>query len=154
MISGILSFVIDSKTFLHIRPLYKVPLFCCLGVSVTFALIFSLLDFINFFFYACRDDQQSRPLIESTSQIFLILGSSVLMGFLFGFVFGMLDVEDARISHLRVSILRDQSICYPIGTLVGGIAACLNERLRNKIPKYRFEPLDIDDFDAGDGIDL
>lgn len=66
------------------------------------------------------------------------------MGFMFGVVFGMvlanirsfnsfldgctglLDIEDVRMSHLRVALVRDEGICYPIGALIGGIGACKN----------------------------
>lgn len=70
-------------------------------------------------------------LIGSASQINVILFSSSLLGFLFGFVFGVVDIEDYRGAAMR-RILWDDELyfCYPVGLLVGGAAGYLNEVLR------------------------
>lgn len=51
---------------------------------------------------------------------YLVVGSACLMGLSFGLVFGLMDVEDAKMSHIRIELMREESICYPIGAIIGG----------------------------------
>jgi hypothetical protein len=73
--------------------------------------------------------------------VYLVVGTAVLMGFVFGMVFGLLDVEDETVSHLRMALQREESICYPIGALIGGVATVLNQLLREKHQDYAFNPV-------------
>eukprot|EP00474_Spongospora_subterranea_P011141 CRZ11599.1 hypothetical protein [Spongospora subterranea] len=142
--SGFICFVLDTPIVSRFGWASKVPLFCCLGISVVFALLFAILDIVNFMVTTCQTET-SPGLIETEEQVHLILATSVCMGIVFGFVFGMLDVEDVQISHLRLAFMRDQSICYPIGAALGAIAAMFNHHLAARQPKYAFTALSSDD---------
>lgn len=85
--------------------------------------------------------------MESETQVYLVVVTAVIMGAVFGFIFGLLDVEDEQLSHLRLALLREESYCYPIGALVGGAAAAINQSLRERQDQYRFEPMQDDDLD-------
>lgn len=142
--SGLICFVLDTPLVNRFGWMSKVPLFCCLGVSVVFALLFAILDIVNFFVSTCQTET-SPGMIETEEQVHLILATSVFMGVVFGFVFGMLDVEDVEIAHLRLAFMRDQSICYPIGAALGAIAALFNQHLAAQQPKYAFSALSTDE---------
>jgi hypothetical protein len=61
------------------------------------------------------------------------------MGAMFGFIFGAFDIEDQNIFRIQVLLMREESVCYPIGTLIGAVAAILNEHLRLTQNKYHFQ---------------
>ena len=52
------------------------------------------------------------------------------MGTILGLIFGMLDIEDESLSHLRIALLNEEHYCYPIGFLLGAVAGYLNEKFR------------------------
>lgn len=146
MLSGFLCFVLEKNWFISMSPHMKVPMYALLGVAVTFALLFSIIDLINYCCGQCQSEY-SKPLVETEAQVYLVVVTAVSMGFVFGLVFGMLDVEDEALSHLRVALMREESICYPIGAVVGGIAAALNQYMREQTDHYRFEPYQDEDLD-------
>jgi hypothetical protein len=47
---------------------HQVPLYSILGISVTFALLFSIIDLLNYG-CACMQDETSKPLIETETQV-------------------------------------------------------------------------------------
>jgi len=51
----------------------------------------------------------------------------------------------------RSSILKflslAHSICYPIGAVLGGLAAAANQWLRDKNDQYKFDPVHDDELD-------
>eukprot|EP00455_Lapot_gusevi_P020193 TRINITY_DN2145_c0_g1_i2.p2 TRINITY_DN2145_c0_g1~~TRINITY_DN2145_c0_g1_i2.p2 ORF type:complete len:237 (+),score=59.26 TRINITY_DN2145_c0_g1_i2:74-784(+) len=146
LFSGILCFVLEKNWFSSIGAGAKIPLYSILGVSVTFALLFSIIDLLN---YCCASWQGegTKPLIETETQVYLLAASALAMGSVFGLIFGLLDVEDEKLGSLRVALLREQSICYPIGVVLGGLAACANQYLRENASEYRFDPLASDELD-------
>jgi hypothetical protein len=46
----------------------------------------------------------AKPLVSSGTQIKLVVATSTVLGAAFGFIFGLLDVEDARLSHLSMQL--------------------------------------------------
>ena len=52
------------------------------------------------------------------------------MGFLYGILFGIMDVEDASIFKMKVVAMKDQKYCYPIGIILGFIGGFLNQYMR------------------------
>jgi hypothetical protein len=81
----------------------------------------------------CSASLASLRLSTSSAQVYLLVVSALVMGFSFGLIFGLLDVEDESLGHLRVALLREQSICYPIGAALGGLAAMANQHLRDQV---------------------
>ncbi|KEP65181.1 UNVERIFIED_CONTAM: membrane protein, putative [Hammondia hammondi] len=129
IVSGFLCFVLKKNWFVGLHPVVKVPLYTLLGIAVAFALTFSLVDMVNYllgFFQSAV----AKPLVESKEQVNLVLCTALLMGGLFGFIFGVLDVEDEVQYHVRLALLREQHLCYPIGAIFGGLAGLGNEILR------------------------
>ncbi len=153
LVSGLLCFILEKNWFVNMSPGLKVPLYSILGVAVCFALLFSIIDLINYCCGLCSNDQDSKPLVETEMQVYLVVAAAVIMGFIFGLVFGLLDVEDADMAHLKVALLREESICYPIGALLGGVASAINQYLREESDDYTYNTLDDDDLEDDDDDD-
>eukprot|EP01006_Ploeotia_vitrea_P062257 TRINITY_DN809_c0_g1_i1.p2 TRINITY_DN809_c0_g1~~TRINITY_DN809_c0_g1_i1.p2 ORF type:complete len:258 (-),score=130.22 TRINITY_DN809_c0_g1_i1:84-791(-) len=146
LMSGLLCFVLEKNWFMSMAPGWKVPLYSMLGIAVTFALLFSIIDLINYCCGLCQGDD-SKPLVETESQVYLVVATAVVMGFVFGLIFGLLDIEDEKLTHLRIALMREQSICYPIGAVLGAISAALNQWFREQPEQYRFDPVHDDELD-------
>jgi len=133
--SGLLSCFLQ-KSFLAALPrVVKVPLYSLLGISISFALIFSAIDLINIAVGLFRLSPGSNP-IENMTQVSLILTVTLTMGAIFGFIFGLMNVDDEIQYHVRMSLLREEQYCYPIGAGVGLFAGFANEFLRQKENHY------------------
>eukprot|EP00462_Mataza_sp_D1_P000801 CAMPEP_0175092654 /NCGR_PEP_ID=MMETSP0086_2-20121207/2578_1 /TAXON_ID=136419 /ORGANISM="Unknown Unknown, Strain D1" /LENGTH=94 /DNA_ID=CAMNT_0016365531 /DNA_START=464 /DNA_END=748 /DNA_ORIENTATION=- len=89
----------------------------------------------------------TKPLVETETQVYLVVTSAILMGFSFGLVFGILDVEDEKASNIKLAMMREENICYPIGAIFGAIATVVNQQLREDNGDYAFDPLDDDVLD-------
>eukprot|EP00919_Chromeraceae_sp_WS-2016_P069772 GHVR01165412.1.p1 GENE.GHVR01165412.1~~GHVR01165412.1.p1 ORF type:complete len:244 (-),score=44.79 GHVR01165412.1:245-976(-) len=129
IISGVICFMLERHLFVHMSALSKIPLYVLLGVSVSFALVFSIVDFVNFI-GGFMQNEHTKPVVESKAQVYLILLVSVIMGSVFGLVFGVLDVEDELQFHIRLSLIREEHYCYPVGAILGLMAGAGNELLR------------------------
>lgn len=147
-LSGFICLILDTSLIMSMSNLVKIPLYTILGASVCFALLFSIIDIMNYFSGMCCDSDDNQAIIQSENQVYLVVGTSLVMGGLFGFIFGWLDVEDASFYHLRVALMREESVCYPIGAVVGGLGAAANQWLRESQQKeYKFDPIRDDDLD-------
>merc|ERR1712136_23327 len=144
--SGALCFLLNRHTFANLSPLMKVPLYMTLGLAVAFALTFSLVDILNYltgFFQASI----AKPIVESSQQVYLVLMVSVAMGVVFGFTFGLLDVEDEHLYHIRVALMREEHYCYPMGVILGAFAGFGNEYFRQKDDYAMYPSLATTEFD-------
>lgn len=65
------------------------------------------------------------------------------MGMLFGLIFGFMDVEDQDLYDFRLALINEESYCYPIGLVIGGVCGAANEYLNKDI---KYEP-PMDSFD-------
>lgn len=129
--SGLLCFILDRRIFVGLQSWLKVPLYMCLGLTVAFALTFSVIDFLNYAIGLCQSSV-AKPLVESTQQVYLVLVVSLAMGVVFGFTFGLLDVEDEKAHHIKVALLREEQYCYPMGAILGAFAGYGNEWYRQQ----------------------
>merc|ERR1719188_757874 len=131
IVSGFLCFVLDKRFFMGLKLWMKVPLYTVLGSSVCFAMTFAIVDVLN---YAIGFFQTAvaKPIVESVHQVGLVLVVSVMMGFVFGFTFGVLDVADEEVYHLRVALLRDEKITQPVGIALGAFAGAGLEYCRQR----------------------
>ncbi len=127
--SGLLCFVLQKDWFVGLNYLCKVPFYAMLGISFVFIVIFILSDCINYCSLTCSDTN-TIPIIESAQQIYVLAGAAIAVGFLYGLIFGILDVEDANMYRLSLVALKDESYCYPIGIVVGLVAGFLNQMMR------------------------
>lgn len=129
--SGALCFLLDRHVFVGLSPAVKVPLYMVLGLAVAFALTFSIVDVLNYVLGFCQNSV-SKPMVESPQQVYLVLVVSVIMGVAFGFTFGLLDVEDEQVYHIRVALMREEHFCYPLGVVLGALSGVGNEYYRQQ----------------------
>lgn len=45
------------------------------------------------------------------------------MGGIFGFIFGLLDVEDESSHHIRLALMKAENCCFPLGAVLGGLVS-------------------------------
>ena len=100
--------------------IFKVPLYTVLGTSVAFAPTFSVVDFVKFAF-GFLQVSVAKPFVESASQVYMVLATALLMGGIFGLIFGAMDVEDQVSYQIRLALLREERYCYPVGAILGGL---------------------------------
>lgn len=131
IVSGALCFMLDRRMFVGLAPWMKVPLYMTLGLAVAFALTFSIVDLLNYILGFCQSSV-AKPIVESSQQVYLVLVVSLAMGIIFGFTFGLLDVEDEQAYHIRVALMREEHYCYPMGIALGALAGFGNEHFRQK----------------------
>lgn len=133
--SGFLCFILEKNWFVGLSATTKIPLYTVLGVSVAFALVFSLVDLVNYLM-GFLQASIARPIVESTHQVYLIMSIALVMGASFGFIFGAMDVEDEIQYQVRLALLKEERTCLPIGALLGAVAGFGNEFLRLKSDEY------------------
>ncbi|XP_954539.1 uncharacterized protein TA19265 [Theileria annulata] len=134
--SGLLCFFLRKNWFIALPTSLKTVVYTLLGVSTSFALTFTIVDIINYFM-ATLETTVSKPLVESKSQVHLILSIALVMGAIFGFTFGLMDVEDEAAYHVQLALMKEEKYTYPIGILLGGAAGFGNEYLRQQ-ESWRF----------------
>ncbi|ETW30143.1 hypothetical protein PFFCH_02454 [Plasmodium falciparum FCH/4] len=75
----------------------------------------------------------------------MILLFTITMGGIFGFIFGLLDVEDESSHHIRLALMKAENCCFPLGAVLGGIAGFGNEVFRQQSEAYKIE--NVTEFD-------
>jgi hypothetical protein len=133
--SGFLCFILEKNWFVGLSPATKVPLYTILGVSVAFALVFSIVDLVNYLMGFLRASI-ARPVVESSHQVYLIMTIAMVMGATFGFIFGVMDIEDEIQYQVRLALLKEERTCIPIGAILGAVAGFGNEYIRQKSDEY------------------
>lgn len=123
VISGVICFVLEENWIFKLKPHSKIPLYGILGLSVSFALNFAIVDLLNFIFAYFN----TRPVIENKRQVACIVLMTSVMGAVFGIVFGIVDFEDEELYHKKLDLMTEESICFPIGGLLGAVTGGLNE---------------------------
>lgn len=146
ILSGALCFLLDRRMFVGLAPWMKVPLYMTLGLAVAFALTFSIVDVLNYILGFCQSSI-AKPIVESSQQVYLVLVVSLAMGVMFGFTFGLLDVEDEQVYHIRVALMREEHYCYPMGLLLGCFAGFGNEHFRQKDDYTAYQGVAQTEFD-------
>ena len=125
LLSGISCFLLEKDWFKKIPANAKVPMYMMLGISLCFAVSFSLVDLLNLYADRCSSYASSGvPLVSSPAQIFLVLAGAVSMGAAFGLMFGAMDVEDDDATHRKLRT--EERASLPVGFAVGGLVGCLN----------------------------
>lgn len=106
LVASVSCFLVNHNT-LKLSKIQRIPFFAVLGIAVSFAVTFAVVDVFNSFLKS----------IQTPKQVFVVLGSSVATGFLFGLIFGMLGAEDD--SSPRHALFKDERYSAPLGFLVG-----------------------------------
>lgn len=130
LICGCLCFILDSTYVKHLSYLHKLPLYIMLGISVAFALLFSCIDLLNYIIILFN--LSAKSFIANELQLYCMICTSILLGMTYGAIFGLLDVEDSKLSELQYILVRDESISSIIGAFISGCAAVINTKLYNK----------------------
>mmetsp|Transcript_58712 Transcript_58712/g.108299 ORF Transcript_58712/g.108299 Transcript_58712/m.108299 type:complete len:233 (+) Transcript_58712:88-786(+) len=129
ILSGLICFTLERHWYLNMTPLMKVPLYMILGTSVAFALTFSVIDLVNYVL-GFLQVSIAKPFVESAAQVYMVLVVALVMGGLFGLIFGIMDVEDEVSYQIRLALLREEHYCYPVGAILGGLVGFGNEYIR------------------------
>ncbi len=73
--------------------------------------------------------EDAKPVINTGTQVIYnsqkiisIVIISCIMGLLFGLIFGIMDIEDVSVYHIKQELLKEENYCIPIGLLLGAIA--------------------------------
>merc|ERR1712048_86749 len=114
-----------------LSPLMKVPLYMILGTAVAFALTFSVVDLVNYIL-GFLQVSIAKPFVESASQVYVVLATALVMGAVFGLIFGVMDVEDEVSYQIRLALLREERYCYPVGAILGCVVGFTNEYIREE----------------------
>lgn len=145
LLSGFMCFMLEKDWYFHLASWQKVPLYSILGISVSFALTFSVIDFVNWIVGLVQGNNIARPIVESPNQIYVVLCLAFLMGSIFGCIFGLMQVADATAYKIRLNLLRMEWYCYHIGGFLGAVGGVLNEYLRHIEVQYSPVSLEFDD---------
>ena len=137
IISGLISLsFLEHKWYSTFPPEAKIPIYIILGITLNFSIIFGIIDIVNYSFGVFQRDYD-KTIVESQIQIIWVFIVSLVMGFLYGFIFGLLDVEDAKRFEFQAKLLHEEFICLPIAAFLGFLGGVVNEYLRIKV--YLFE---------------
>ena len=118
--SGVCCFVLDRQLVQSLSPRVKTPMYALLGVALSFALTFSVVDLLN----VNANWMLHRSVVSSSTQICLVLVASICLGAYFGLLFGSFDVEDDR--AFSDAYRRDRMYSLPVGAAVGALVGLLN----------------------------
>ena len=130
---GILCFLLEKNWFIGLKPSIKVPFYGLLGISVSYALTFAIVDIVN---YTFSHIFRGKTVIENIQQTTAAVIGSIVMGGVFGLIFGVMDIEDAGNYHFKLSLMKEELYCFPIGWGIGFINGCMNEYLRKDLIKH------------------
>lgn len=131
VVSGIVCFFLRQSWFLHSPFILKVLIYTLLGVSISFALTFTIVDLVNYFI-SMFETSVARPLVESKSQVLIILVIACTMGAMFGFIFGLMSIEDEAEYHIKLALMKEEAYTWPLGAILGALAGFCNNYLRQQ----------------------
>ncbi|GFE55393.1 hypothetical protein protein [Babesia ovis] len=129
--SGVVCFFLRQSWFTHSPFLLKVSIYTLLGLSISFALTFTIVDLVNYFM-SMFETSVARPLVESKSQVLVILVITCTMGGIFGFMFGFMNVEDEAEYHIKLALVKEEAYTWPVGAILGTLAGFFNNYLRQQ----------------------
>ena len=109
----------------------RIPVFIAVGIAMTFTTVFMLIDCVSCVLMA--SGLGKRPLVENSTQVYLLLVAVTAMGFVSGFLFGYFDLED----ELN-AVWREQHYAIPASAVFGAIGGCINEVIRQKVHTLDF----------------
>lgn len=127
-------------------PALQLPIYSLIGTAVSFALVFAFMDLVNFASASCC---KGPPLFETLEQVYLLVGSSMLMGLIFGAVFAFKDVGSNvhSMEELHKELSESERASFPYAVIIGGATAAINQWMRTaQVPAgYAFDPLSTED---------
>lgn len=157
ILTGFFCFTLKRTSLIYLSSTLRFLAYGFLGMSTAFALTYALLDLINFLVGFFRPEM-SHSLVESFLQIYVIIISSLLHGFIFGILFCLRDVSkmisykeilDSSTTDSKIFFLKfiDDRLCFIIGVLCGGLIGLANEYIARVEASYNKldQPVGFDD---------
>jgi hypothetical protein len=142
IISGLISIsLLEHQWYRKFSPISKIPVYILLGITLNFAIIFGFIDLINYVI-GLFQTSYAKTIVESQVQIIWVLGVSVIMGLIYGFIFGLMDVEDSKRFEIQLNLVNEEYACLPFAGFLGFVGGLGNEYLRLRGNKYAsFKPV-------------
>ena len=141
LFSGFSCFLLERDWFRRITPLWKIPLYMMLAVSLCFAVCFTVVDVLNASFDRCGP-MRHRMLVSTPQQIAVVLAGAISMGAVFGLMFGAMDVED-DVSQTHQKLRTEERWSAPIGLAIGGAVGAVNSVLGYRADMGLGEQIDL-----------
>lgn len=138
LLAGVSCFLLEKDWFKTINPKAKVPMYMALGVSLCFSITFTCVDLLNAYHDRHSYDMRRRALVQTPTQVGVVLAGAVANGAAFGLMFGLMDVEDAP-NRLRT----EERLSAPIGVVLGGIVGAVNAVLAYRSEAGYGEQIDL-----------
>ena len=60
------------------------------------------------------------------------------MGFIYGFIFGAMDLEDVGKDKIKKKFFQEEFYCFPIGIIFGCFIGVVNEYLRQEVVNFYY----------------
>lgn len=131
--AGIFCFFLDKFWFRALSAHAKIPMYTVLGTAITYALCFSLTDMLNqgvLYCKCCHEGEEAvTPLVSTPMQTWSLMAVGCISGSFYGYLFGLIDVEDDDEFHDRFK--EQEMFCVPLGLLLGGLAGWANDQYRH-----------------------
>ena len=164
LMSGTFCFILEKSWMLKLGPTEKTPMYICLAVALSFAIVFSLVELINFCYairIASKDGNRSggentgvyydrrsssnvsnvAPIIGTTHQIYINLFACLFCGAYFGIMFSFLGLEDNESDHILIH--KERLYTFPMGMVCGAMVGAAN--YMSAIRAATYDPLHISD---------
>lgn len=151
LLSALFALFVDKAWFSNINWVLKIPMYCLLGNTLCFLLVFAGVDIVNFYcdimwwegrgnacrvgggLTGCFSETAARPgepssslPVHNSAQVCVLLAGSLLLGSVFGFFYGLFEREDM---YASVRLIQDRYVCVPIAVIIGTFTAVLAARL-------------------------
>jgi len=121
--SGVTCFLLEKDWTNTLSIKAKVPLYALLGVSIAFSVVYSTTDIVNQLLLRFYQVGKVRPFVQSVAHVQLLTLTAVICGLYYGWVFGMLDLEDVNRTSLELFLQKESFYCYPMAAGLGGLSA-------------------------------
>jgi len=131
--SGIACFVLPGNWLVSLSWAAKTPLYMSIGVSLAFAMTFGFLELTTLAICAkclseINPDGGRNYYFSSPVQIFGLFGTAVLIGAIFGLIFGLTKVDATESVHNNLNAIALYGI--PVGLVLGGAFGFANQWYR------------------------
>ena len=99
IVSGLLTLLLEKHNFKNFDDHYKVPIYMCIGASLSFVIIYAIFDFIEIFKtlyheWILRQDRSTyEPAILTNLLYLVMICMGCFVGGGLGIVYGITDVE-------------------------------------------------------------
>jgi len=99
IVSGLLTLLLEKHNFKNFDDHYKVPIYMCIGASLSFVIIYAIFDFIEIFktlyheWFMRQDRSTYEPAILTNLLYLVMICMGCLVGGGLGIVYGITDVE-------------------------------------------------------------